>query len=90
MKALLRVVVFFAATAVLVSGGINWKTIWLEPNPVVLQTVGSSVPYRVKGIDGADNKADLTHHRYLKITSSDENIVSVDKESARLIAKARW
>jgi hypothetical protein len=88
MKGLIRVGGVFAAMALFVSAGINWKTIWLEPNPAVFQTAGSSIAYTVKGIDGADIKADLTHSRYLKITSSDESIVSVDRESARLIAKA--
>lgn len=73
--------------ALSVSGGINWKTIWLEPNPVVLETAGSSITYVVKGINGADVKADLTDSPYLKISSSDESIVSVDPKSARLIAK---
>ena len=70
-----------------VPAGINWKTVWLEPNPIVLDSPGSSLEYIVKGIDGGDHQADLTHNHYLKITSSDESIVSVDQESARLIAK---
>ena len=87
MKAFFRVATVFAAMAVSGSGGINWKTIWLEPNPVVLETV-SSITYAAKGINGADVKADLTFSPYLRISSSDESIVSVDPESARLIAKA--
>jgi hypothetical protein len=69
------------------SAGINWKTVWLEPNPIILDSPGSFLAYTVKGIDGGDHRADLTHNHYLKVTSSDETIVSVDQQSARLIAK---
>jgi hypothetical protein len=88
MKALLHFAVVFAAVALSVSGGISWTKVWLEPNPVILGSPGSSVPYLVKGINGMDMQADLTHSPYLKISSSDDAIVSVDPESARLIAKA--
>lgn len=88
MRVALRVASVFAAIALCASGGINWKTVWLEPNPVILQAPGSSIAYEVKGITGADTKSDLTHNRNLKISSSDDRIVSVDQQSARLIAKA--
>jgi len=68
--------------------GINWKTVWLEPNPIVLTSPGSSMEYTVKGIDGDDHRVDVTHHPHLKVSSSDESIISVDQDSARLIAKA--
>jgi hypothetical protein len=87
MRALIRFASVFGAMALAGSGGINWKTVWLEPNPVILQAPGSFTPYVVKGIDGGDHKADLTHNPYLKISSSDEAIVSIDPESARFIAK---
>ena len=49
---------------------------------------GSSIPYVVKGIDGADVKADLTYNPYLAIGSSDTKVVEVDQKHARLIGKS--
>ena len=69
------------------SGGINWKTIWLEPNPVLLEP-GSSLPYVVKGIHGGDGKADLTDNPHLTISSSDSSVVEVDRKEARLIGRS--
>lgn len=61
----------------------------MEPNPLNFPSPGSSISYVVKGIDGgSDAQDDLTHNRYLKVTSSDDRIVAVDQASARLIAKA--
>jgi hypothetical protein len=61
--------------------------VWLEPNPVNVR-LGSSIPYVVRGIHGQiDDHVDLTHNPYLKITSSDDNILAVDHEHARLIGK---
>jgi hypothetical protein len=88
MRSLIRAAFVFGIFTLAVPAGINWKTIWLEPNPIILQSPGSFAPYVVKGIDGSDVKADLTHSPHLKISSSDENIVFVDRKSARLIAKA--
>jgi hypothetical protein len=69
--------------------GINWRTVWLEPNPVILESPGSSISYIVKGIDGmSDVPHDLTHNHYLKVVSSDENIIAVDLDSARLVGEA--
>jgi hypothetical protein len=69
------------------SVSINWRTVWLEPNPVILQP-GSSRSYVVKGIDGRDNLAELTHNPYLRIMSSNEDIVAVDREAGRLLGKS--
>jgi hypothetical protein len=88
MCSLIRAAFVFGIFTLVVPAGINWKTVWLEPTPIILQSPGSFVPYVVKGIDGSDTKADLTHSPHLKISSSDENIVFVNRESARLIAKA--
>lgn len=82
-----RLIVALGTLALSTSAGINWKTVWLEPNPVSLHP-GTSMSYVVKGIDGRDNLADLTHNPYLKITSSDENIIAVDRDGGRLIGKA--
>lgn len=73
--------------------GTNWRTVWLEPNPVLVAP-GESKPYAVKGIPGrsvpgrTDVIADLTHSPYLRVESSDENIIAVDRTGARLIGKA--
>src|SRR5579863_8053083 len=87
MRSLIRALVVLGIFTLVVPAGINWKTVWLEPNPIILDSPGSSLGYVVKGIDGGDQRADLTHNHYLKVTSSDESIISVDQESARLIAK---
>jgi hypothetical protein len=84
----IRLLVAIGALALSTSSGVNWKTVWLEPNPISLNSPGSSVSYVVKGINGADIEADRTHNPDLKITSSDENVVAVDQASARLTGKA--
>jgi hypothetical protein len=71
----------------LVFGGINWKVVWLEPKAPLTLTVGESQPYTVMGLDGSDTKANLTKSRYLKISSSDTNVLEVDQEKAVLIGK---
>src|SRR5204863_7031798 len=84
-----RVAAVLTLFAFSMPAGMNWKTVSLEPNPVILQSPGSSISYVVKGIYGMnDVQYDLTHNPYLKITSSDEKIIAVDQDSARLIAKA--
>jgi len=75
------------AVAFLLSGGINWKTVWLEPNPVNLRP-GASIEYKSFGIHGADGKADLTKNPHLKVVSSDPSVVAVDRHNSRLIGKA--
>ena len=68
--------------------GINWRAVWLEPNPILLVPPGSSKPYVVKGLHGgSEDHVDLTHNPHLTVMSSDESIVEVDRESARLIGK---
>jgi hypothetical protein len=85
--AFIRIAVVLAVLISSSSAGINWRTVWLEPNPVIVR-LGSSVSYVVRGIHGgSDENVDLTHNPYLKITSSDEAIVAVDREHARLIGK---
>jgi len=88
MRTLMRMAVVFGIFTFAVPAGINWKTVWLEPNPIILNSPASSIQYIVRGIDGADHQFDLTHHRFLKVTSSDENVIAVDQESARLVGKA--
>jgi hypothetical protein len=69
--------------------GINWRSVWLEPNPLDFPAPAASIAYVVYGIDGMDEAhLDLTRIPSLKVTSSDESIVVVDQTSARLIAKA--
>jgi hypothetical protein len=89
MSISIRVAAVLTFLAFSMPAGINWRTVWLEPNPVILQSPGSSIPYIVKGINGAeDAQFDLTHNPYLKVVSSDETIVAVDQESAQFIGKA--
>jgi len=79
----------FAATLLIGTSfaGINWKTVWLEPRMAVVLMVGETQPYTIMGLNGADVQADLTKSQYLKITSSDPDIVEVDQKNAVLIGK---
>jgi hypothetical protein len=79
-------VVLLLATATF--AGINWKAVWLDApyNPVHLK-IGESCSYTVMGLNGMNTTADLTHSPYLAITSSDLNILEVDKENERFIGK---
>jgi hypothetical protein len=80
-----RLIVILGAFALSTPAGINWRTVWLEPNPVNLRP-GSSLDYVVRGIHGgSDEHVDLTYNPYLKITSSDESIVAVDRAGGRLL-----
>ena len=67
--------------------GINWKSVWLEPRTPVVLRVGEAKPYTVMGRNGADVKADLTKSPYLKITSSDAEILDVDPETGTFVGK---
>ena len=44
-------------------------------------------PYTVMGLNGADVKADLTKSPYLTITSSNPEIVEVDRKNAVFVGK---
>jgi hypothetical protein len=88
MKTMARLICALIMLALSMPAGINWRAVWLEPNPIVLAGPGSSRTYVVKGIHGgSEDHVDLTHNPYLSVTSSDESIVAVDPGSARLIAK---
>jgi hypothetical protein len=88
MKTLLRLIGVFGMLALSMPAGINWRAVWLEPNPILLHP-GSSRTYVVKGIHGgSEDHVDLTHSQYLSVTSSDESVVAVDTGSARLIGKS--
>jgi hypothetical protein len=67
--------------------GINWKSVWLEPRTPVVLTVGEAKPYTVIGRNGADVKADLTKSPYLKITSSDAEILEVNPQTGTFVGK---
>lgn len=67
--------------------GINWKSVWLEPRTPVVLTVGEAKPYTVIGLNGADVKADLTKSPYLKITSSDAEILDVNPQTGTFVGK---
>jgi hypothetical protein len=68
-------------------GGINWKSVWLEPRTPVVLTVGEAKPYTVIGRNEADVKADLTKSPYLKITSSDAEILEVNPQTGTFVGK---
>jgi hypothetical protein len=88
MRISIRVAAVLTFLAFSMPAGINWRTVWMEPNPVILQSPGSSIAYVVKGINGAEDvQYNLTHNLALKVVSSDEKIVAVDQEAARLIGK---
>jgi len=88
MKTLLRLIGVFGMLALSMPAGINWRAVWLEPNPILIHS-GSSAVYVVKGIHGgSEDHVDLTLNPYLSVTSSDESIVAVDPGSARLIGKS--
>lgn len=71
------------------SGGINWKSVWLEPRTPVILKVGETKPYTVMGLNGADVKADLTKSPYLKITSSDSGVSKSTRRMGRLSGRDR-
>lgn len=81
----------FAWISLLFSGvavaGINWKSVWLEPRTPVVLTVGEVRPYTVFGRNGADVQADLTKSPYLKITSSDAEILEVNPQTGTFVGK---
>src|SRR5580704_4761530 len=89
MKTMARLICALIMLALSMPAGINWRAVWLEPNPIVLAGPGSSRTYVVKGIHGgSEDHVDLTHSQYLSVTSSDESVVAVDTGSARLIGKS--
>ena len=50
-------------------------------------TVGEAKPYTVIGRNGADVKSDLTGSPYLKITSSDAEILEVNAQTGTFVGK---
>ena len=91
VQRLASIPLLFASVAV---GGINWKSVWLEApnNPTVrvydlVVRVGETKPFKVMGLDGADNKAELTKSPYLKITSSDPDILGIDTNNFAFVGK---
>jgi hypothetical protein len=87
MSTLIRVAAGFVLFTAAMPAGINCKAVWLQPNPIVLRPA-ESVSYTVNELDGLNWQGQVTGNPGLKITSSDENIVAVDKRSARLIGKS--
>jgi hypothetical protein len=71
----------------IVFAGINWKAVWVEPKMPILLTVGQTKPYTIMGLNGGDVKADLTASPYLSISSSDPDIVQVDRNNAAFIGE---
>ena len=81
----------FGFMAVLCTGaavaGINWISIWLEPNAPVVLTVGENQTYAVWGLNGADVRSNLTKSPYLKMSSSNPDVVEIDRRDATFIGK---
>jgi hypothetical protein len=78
-----------AAIAAGASAGINWKSIWLEPRTHLVLTVGATQPFTVMGRNGADVKVDLTQSQELTMTSSDPDVLDIDRKTGMLTAKKR-
>jgi hypothetical protein len=51
---IIRLIVALRALALSTPAGINWRTVWLETNPVNIEQ-GSSISYAVKGINGMND-----------------------------------
>jgi len=66
----------------LAMAGINWKALWLEPHMPVILGVGEIKPYTVMGLNGRDVRADLSKARDLHMTSSDPDVLEIDREQA--------
>lgn len=75
------------ALSMVAVAGINWKAVWVEPITPVLLTVGESKPYTIMGLNGRDVKANLTTSPYLTITSSDPEVVQVDRAHGAFVGK---
>jgi hypothetical protein len=85
-KRLGLLVILFFGTA---SAGINWIGVWLEPRTSFLTlTAGEWRAYTVMGETGTNTKAELTRSPFLKIVSSDTNVVQIDRTLGMFIAKA--
>ena len=84
LQRLASVTALFASAAI---GGINWTAVWLEPRTEVSLAVGQKKPYTVMGLNGADVKAELTKSPYLKIVSSDPEVLEIDKGNSTFIGK---
>ena len=69
------------------AAGINWKSVWLEPRIPVVVTAGETKPYTVMGLNGADITADLTKSPYLKISSTDPDVLAIDPVKGLFIGK---
>lgn len=86
MSTLIPLAAVFGIFTLTANAGINCKAVWMEPNVISLRS-SESIPYVVMELNGGDWRGEVTHHPDLKITSSNENIVAVDQQAARLIGK---
>lgn len=87
MQRLLQRMAWISLFMGMAAAGINWKAVWLEPRTPVILTVGEMQPYTVMGLDGADNRANLTKSPYLTMTSSDRNTLEIDQKNSVFIGK---
>jgi len=87
MSNIIRIAFVMGLLTIGASAGVNCKALWMEPNPVILRPA-ESITYVVTELNGIGWQGEVTHHPALKVTSSDEDIVAVDKKSARLTGKA--
>jgi hypothetical protein len=88
MRAFRWALLIIGVLAAVAPAGVNWTKVWLEPEIVVMDSPGSSMPYRVKGIAGGKHLADLTQGPATEISSSNESVIAVDRTSHRLIARS--
>ena len=88
MRGLLQRFGFAALLSIgVAAGGINRKAVWLEPQNVVIVNNGEKQPYTVMGLNGANVTANLTRSPYLKIESSDPDVLEVDRKNGMFIGK---
>jgi hypothetical protein len=84
---LLVLSVLLAAGGIMAPAGINWLSVWLEPNTQVVLTVGETQPYAVWGLDGMKVRSNLTQSQYLKISSSNPDVIEIDRKNGTFIGK---
>jgi hypothetical protein len=87
MGILIRAAFVLGIFSLTANAGINCKALWMEPNATSIRS-SESIPYIVMELTGVDFRGEVTHHKDLKVVSSDESIVAVDQKAARLIGKA--
>jgi len=69
--------------------GIDWSAVWLAPRTPMVMNIGETRPYPVMGLNGANVEADLIRSPYLKIASSEPDVVEIDPKQSVFMRKRR-